>query len=163
MSVTIIVAAAQNDVIGSHNQLPWRLPDDLKRFKALSIGKPVVMGRKTYDSIGKPLPGRTNIVVSRQPGLHIDGCIVVPTLDAAIAASQSTQEIVIIGGAEIFRQALPYTTTIHLTRVHASVAGDVHFPPLDPAQWREIAMEHHPADARHAYAFSFIDLERVVP
>jgi dihydrofolate reductase len=163
MPLSIIVAAAENNVIGSRNQLPWHLPDDLKRFKALSLGKPVVMGRKTYESIGRPLPGRTNIVVSRQPELHIDGCIVVPTLDAAIAASPSTQETVVIGGAGIFRHALPYTTTVHLTRVHASVDGDVHFPPLDPSQWREIAVEHHAADARHAYAFTFIDLQRIAP
>jgi dihydrofolate reductase len=163
MPISIIVAAAENNVIGSRNQLPWHLPDDLKRFKALSLGKPVVMGRKTQQSIGRPLPGRTNIVVSRQPELYIEGCIVVPTLDAAIAGANAAQEIVVIGGAEIFQQALPFTTTVHLTRVHASVEGDVHFPPLDPAQWREIAVEHHAADARHAHAFSFIDLQRVVP
>lgn len=160
-ALTIIVAAAQNNVIGSANQLPWRLPDDLKRFKALSLGKPVLMGRKTFDAIGRPLPGRTNIVISRQPGLQIDDCIVVPSLDAAIAAAGAVPEIVIIGGAQIYAQALPLTTTVHLTRVHASVTGDASFPELDPQQWREVAVEHHDADDRHPYAFSFITLERI--
>ena len=128
MIISIIVAVAENGVIGSDNRLPWRLPDDLKRFKALSLGKPVVMGRRTFESIGRPLPGRTNIVVSRQPGLAIEGAIVAPSLDAALAAAGAVPEVVVIGGADIFRQALPRTDTIHLTRVHARVAGDVLFP-----------------------------------
>jgi dihydrofolate reductase len=159
--ISIIVAAAENGVIGSDNRLPWHLPDDLKRFKALSLGKPIVMGRRTHESIGKPLPGRTNIVVSRQQGLAIDGVIVAPSLDAALAAAGTAPEVVIIGGAEIFRLALPRTDTIHLTRVHARVAGNVHFPELDPAEWREAAVEHHAADGRHQYAFSFVTLQRM--
>ena len=161
--IAIIVAAAENGAIGSDNRLPWHLPDDLKRFKALSLGKPVVMGRRTFDSIGRPLPGRTNIVVSRQAGLAIEGVRVVQSLDAALAAAGSVPEIVVIGGAEIFRQVLPRTDTIHLTRVHAPVAGDVFFPELDPAQWREAAVEHHAADERHQYAFSFVTLQRIGP
>ena len=161
--IAIIVAAAENGAIGSDNRLPWHLPDDLKRFKALSLGKPVVMGRRTFDSIGRPLPGRTNIVVSRQAGLAIEGVVVAPSLDAALATAGSVPEIVVIGGAEIFRQALPCTDTIHLTRVHARVAGDVFFPELDPAQWREAAVEHHAADERHQYAFSFVTLQRIGP
>jgi dihydrofolate reductase len=159
--ISILVAMAQNGVIGNDNRLPWDLPDDLKRFKALSLGKPIVMGRRTFDSIGKPLPGRTNIVVSRQPGLAIAGVIVAGSLDAALAAAGAVPEIVIIGGAEIFRQALPRTDTIHLTRVHARVAGNVVFPELDPRQWRETAVEHHAADERHQYSFSFVTLQRV--
>src|SRR5690242_21477778 len=116
--LSIIVAVADNGVIGSGNHLPWRLPDDLKRFKALSLGKPIVMGRKTFDSIGRPLPGRLNIVISRQPGLEIPGCTVVTSIDAAIAAAQPAPEIVIIGGADIYRQVLPRVQVIHLTRVH---------------------------------------------
>lgn len=161
--IAIIVAVAQNGVIGVANALPWRLPDDLKRFKALSLGKPVVMGRRTFDSIGRPLPGRTNIVVSRQPGLAIDGAIVTGSFDDALAAAGAAPEIVVIGGAEIFRQALPRTDTIHLTRVHARVDGDVFFPELDPAKWRETAVEHHAADERHLYAFSFVTLQRIGP
>ncbi|HEX4970714.1 MAG TPA: dihydrofolate reductase [Steroidobacteraceae bacterium] len=159
--ISIIVAVAQNGVIGAGNRLPWHLPDDLKRFKALSMAKPIVMGRRTFDSIGKPLPGRTNIVVSRQPGLAIEGTIVTPSLDAALVAAGAVPEVVVIGGAEIFRQVLPRTEVIHLTRVHARVAGDVVFPELDPGKWRETAVEHHAADERHQYAFTFVTLERV--
>jgi dihydrofolate reductase len=158
--ISIIVALAENGVIGSDNRLPWHLPDDLKRFKALSLGKPIVMGRRTFESIGRPLPGRTNIVVSRQPGLAIEGTVVAQSLDAALAAAGAAPEVVIIGGAGIFRQALPRTDVIHLTRVHASVAGDVVFPDLDPAEWRETAVEHHAADERHQYAFTFVTLRR---
>jgi len=121
------------------------------------------MGRRTFDSIGRPLPGRTNIVVSRQAGLAIEGVLVVQSLDAAWAAAGTAPEIVVIGGAEIFRQVLPRTNTIHLTRVHARVAGDVFFPELNPAQWREAALEHHAPDERHQYAFSFVTLQRIGP
>ena len=159
--ISIIVAVAENGAIGSNNRLPWHLPDDLKRFKALSLGKPVVMGRRTFDSIGRPLPGRTNIVVSRDSKLAIEGALVVHSLDEALAAAGSVPEIVVIGGAEMFRQVLPRTDTIHLTRVHARVDGDVFFPELVPAQWREAAVEHHAADARHQYAFSFVTLQRI--
>jgi dihydrofolate reductase len=148
MSISIIVAVAENGVIGSDNRLPWHLPDDLKRFKALSLGKPIVMGRRTFDSIGRPLPGRIRVVHS---------------LDDALSAAGDVPEIVVIGGAEIFRQVLPRTNTIHLTRVHAHVAGDVIFPELDPALWREAAVEHHAADERHQYAFSFVNLQRIGP
>ena len=161
--ISIIVAVAENGVIGTENRLPWHLPEDLQRFKALSLGKPVVMGRRTFQSIGKPLPGRTNIVVSRQPGLAIAGAIVASSLDAALAAAGDVPEIVIIGGAEIFGQALPRTDTIHLTRIHARVAGNVVFPVLDPDQWREAVVEHHAADERHQYAFTFVTLQRVAP
>jgi dihydrofolate reductase len=161
--LSIIVAVADNGVIGSGNQLPWRLPDDLKRFKALSLGKPVVMGRKTYDSIGRPLPGRLNIVVSRRGDLEIPGCTVVTSLAEALAAAGAVEEVVIVGGADIYRQVLPKVQTIHLTRVHATVPGDVHFPQLAPDEWRERATEHHPADEKHAHAFTFSTLERVAP
>src|SRR5687768_7725080 len=161
--LTIIVAVADNGVIGSGNQLPWRLPDDLKRFKALSLGKPVVMGRKTYDSIGRPLPGRLNIIVSRQRNLQVAGCQVVSSLAEAIAAAEGAPEIVIVGGADIYRQVLPQVATIHLTRVHADIPGDVLFPKLAENEWREVATEYHPADDRHAHAFTFSTLARVAP
>ncbi|HEY0683199.1 MAG TPA: type 3 dihydrofolate reductase [Steroidobacter sp.] len=161
--LSIIVAVADNGVMGSNNQLPWRLPDDLKHFKALSLGKPLVMGRKTFDSIGRPLPGRLNIVISRQPGLDIPGCRVVTSIDDALAAAQPAPEVVIVGGAEIYRQVLPRVQVIHLTRVHANVEGDVLFPELQEHEWREVAKEYHPADERHAHAFTFSTLERVGP
>jgi dihydrofolate reductase len=161
--IVILVAVAENGVIGSDNRLPWRLPDDLKRFKALSLGKPVVMGRRTFDSIGRALPGRANIVVSRQPGLAIDGAVVARSLDAALAAAGTAPEVVVIGGAQIFRQVLPRTDVIHLTRVHAHIEGDVVFPELDPGKWRETAVEHHAADERHQYPFTFVTLQRIRP
>ena len=159
--VSIIVAADEHGGIGRDGGLPWHLPADLKRFKALTMGKPIVMGRKTWDSIGRPLPGRRSLVVSRQPGLAINGVEVFESLDAALQAASSAPETCVIGGAEIYRQALPRAAVVHLTRVHASVQADTFFPPLDEAEWEEIAREDCPADDRHAYPYSFLTLQRV--
>lgn len=147
-------------MIGNANQLPWHLPDDLRRFKELTIGKPMVMGRKTYDSIGRPLPGRTSIVITRQQNLRIEGCVVVNSLDAALQAAGEVPEVAVIGGEELFRHALPRADVIHLTRVHADVPGDTFLPPLDARQWHGETVSTHPADARHPYAFSFIEMTR---
>jgi dihydrofolate reductase len=163
MRVSLVVAAAENGVIGHGNQLPWRLPDDLKRFKALTLGKPVLMGRKTFESIGKPLPGRTNIVISRRSGLMLPGCVVVNSLRQALAAAAGAEELAVIGGADVYAQALSSADVIHLTRVHANIPGDAVFPTLDATQWTERLIERHPADDRHAFAFSFIELERIRP
>lgn len=160
MRLALVVAAAENGVIGRGNELPWHLPDDLQRFKHLTLGKPMVMGRKTYDSIGRPLPGRTSIVVTRQPGLTLPGCIVVHSLDAALAAAGDVPEVAVIGGEQLFRHALPRADLIHLTRVHAAVPGDTFLPALEPQHWREHVVAEHPADQRHAYAFSFIEMTR---
>lgn len=157
--LSIIVAVAENGVIGAQNRLPWRLPDDLQRFKALTLGKPVLMGRRTFESIGKPLPGRVNIVVTRRSQLAIEGCVVVQSVAAGLAVA-AAPEVVVIGGAQIFAQTLPSTSTIHLTRIHARVEGDVYFPALDPGEWHETQTEHHPADDRHQHAFTFITLRR---
>ncbi|MFO1492502.1 MAG: dihydrofolate reductase [Kiritimatiellia bacterium] len=157
--VTLVVAVADNGVIGRAGDLPWRLPDDLKRFKQTTLGKPVLMGRKTWDSIGRPLPGRRNIIMSTRPGFAAAGADVFPALDAALAACAGEPEVMVIGGAEIYRAALPLATRIHLTRVHAAPEGDTVLDlPLDG--WRELSREVHPADDRHAHAFSFITLER---
>lgn len=158
---SIVVAVAENGVIGSGNQLPWRLPDDLRRFKELTMGKPMVMGRRTFDSIGRPLPGRTSIIVTRNADLRIPGCLVAHSLEAALNAAGDTPEIVIVGGAELYRSALPRVGIVHLTRVHAEVPGDTHFPKLQPEQWREELLSRHPADERHAHAFSYLTLTRV--
>lgn len=161
--VTLIVAMTDDGVIGVDGQLPWRLPEDLRRFKAATLGKPVVMGRKTFESIGRPLPQRHNIVLTRQIGLSLaDAAVtVVPTLDAALQAAGDASEVMIIGGAEIYRLALPLAQRILLTRVHAEVRGDTHFPRLDPEAWRVVSSETYAADDKHAYPMSFEDLERV--
>lgn len=158
--VSLVVAAAQNNVIGRGNDLPWHLPDDLKRFKAVTLGKPIIMGRKTYASIGRPLPGRTNIVISRQTQFAAEGCTTVTSLEEALAAAGDTSEAMVIGGAEIFRQALPRADQLYLTRVHADVPGDTFFPDLVLDDWIELGSEYHPADDRHAFAFTFLRLRR---
>jgi dihydrofolate reductase len=158
--VSLVVATDQRGAIGRAGGLPWHLPDDLRRFKALTLGKPVVMGRKTWDSIGRPLPGRHNLVITRQAGLDLPGATVVASLEQALAAAGDAAEVCVIGGAEIFGQALPQVDVVHLTRVHATVAADTYLPPLDAAAWDEVAREEHAADERHAHAFSFIELRR---
>jgi dihydrofolate reductase len=158
--VSLVVATDQRGAIGRAGGLPWHLPDDLRRFKALTFGKPVVMGRKTWDSIGRPLPGRHNLVITRQAGLDLPGATVVASLEEALAAAGDVPEVCVIGGAEVFRQALPQVDVVHLTRVHAQVAADTYLPPLDAAAWEEVAREEHAADERHAHAFSFIELRR---
>ncbi|HEX9208170.1 MAG TPA: dihydrofolate reductase [Steroidobacteraceae bacterium] len=158
--VTLIVATDERGAIGRDGQLPWRLPEDLRRFKALTLGKPVVMGRRTWDSIGRPLPGRHNIVVTRQAGLALPGATVAGSLAEALAAAGDVPEVCVIGGAEIYRLALPLADTVHLTRVHATVAADTFFPPLEPWQWEQVACEDRAADERHAHAYSFVELRR---
>jgi dihydrofolate reductase len=159
-AVSIVVATDDQGGIGLGGGLPWHLPEDLKRFKALTMGKPIVMGRRTHDSIGRPLPGRHNIVISRQPGLRIEGCTVVDSLEAALAAAGPVPEVVVIGGADVYRLALPCAETLYLTRVHADVGADTFFPALDAADWEEVAREECPADERHAHALSYVTLRR---
>jgi dihydrofolate reductase len=157
--IVLVVARAENGVIGVEGRLPWHLPADLKRFKAMTIGKPVIMGRKTFESIGKPLPGRHNIVLTRQPGWTAPGVQVVPNLAEAIAATgldprSRAGAIMVIGGAEIYALTLPIATRIELTEVAASPAGDALLPPFDPAAWQGVARESHPpADGRPGFAF----------
>jgi len=153
--ITLIVAVADNGVIGRDNTLPWHLPDDLKRFKALTMGKPMIMGRKTFESIGKPLPGRLNIVVTRDTNYRRDGVVVVHGVEAAIAAAADAPEVMVIGGADLFRLFLPRAGRIHLTRVHGNIEGNVTWPALDLGQWELIGQERHDADERHAYAMTF--------
>jgi dihydrofolate reductase len=159
--VTIVVAADERGGIGLGGRLPWHLPADLRRFKALTMGKPIVMGRRTWESIGRPLPGRRSIVISRNRDLAIEGAVVVHSLDQALGAADGEPEVCVIGGAEIFGQALPVARRIELTRVHAVVDADTWFPAIDDDAWRETHREHHAADARHAWPFSFITLERL--
>lgn len=159
--ISLIVAASTNNVIGLQGDLPWRLSADLRRFKAITMGKPIVMGRLTYESIGRPLPGRQNIVITRQPGYEAEGCDVVQSIDAAIDAAGEAEEIMIIGGGDIYRQFLPRADRIYLTRVHADIEGDTHFPPLDDAGgWHLLDREEHTADDSGGYDFEFQTLER---
>lgn len=158
--VVVIAAVANNGVIGVRGALPWRLPDDLKRFKALTLGKPVVMGRKTFESIGKPLPGRTNVVVTRNEAFRAEGCVIAHSFDDALAAIAAAPEVCVIGGAALYAAALPRATRLELTEVDAAPDGDARFPAFDRSRWREVAREIHAADERHAHAFTFVTLER---
>lgn len=161
--LSLIAAVAENGVIGANGALPWRLPDELAHFKRMTLGKPVVMGRRTFDSLGRPLPGRTNVVLSRASDFGPPGVFVARDLDAALALVGDAPEVVVIGGAALYAEALPRAQRIYLTRVHARPDGDVRFPELDPADWRQSLVLEHPADARHAFAFSILELERVTP
>lgn len=160
MRRSIVVAMAQNRVIGRDNTLPWRLPADLAYFKRVTLGHPVVMGRRTYESIGKPLPGRLNIVITRQPDFAAPGCVVVHGLDAAWQAAGNAEETCVIGGTTLFEETLPLADTIHLTEVLAEVEGDTYFPRFARAEWSETEVLSQPVDTRHAYPFRIVRLER---
>lgn len=163
-TIALIVAVADNGVIGRNGQLPWQLPLDLKHFKQLSLGHPILMGRRTFESIGRPLPGRTNVVVTRQPDWSAPGCEVVHSLAQGleVAATKPSGELIcVIGGGEIYQAALPAADIVYLTEVHHAVPdGDAFFPTLPPAEWREEARERHEADDKHAFPFSFVTLRR---
>ena len=159
-SIAIVVGMAENRVIGRDGDLPWRLPADLARFRSLTMGKPIVMGRRTHESIGRALDGRRNIVVSRRPGYRSQGCTVVASLEAAFEAAAGAAEAAVIGGAGIYEHALPFAARIHLTLVHASIEGDVRFPEIDPGDWREVSRIERTADERNGYDMSFIELVR---
>ena len=158
--IAIVAAVARNRVIGRGNALPWRLPDDLRHFKRLTLGRPIVMGRRTWESLPGVLPQRRHVVVTRDPAYSAPGADVVHSLEDAVAAVGG-EEVLVVGGAELYALALPLAQRLYLTLVEADIEGDALFPMLDPAQWREVAREPHPADDRHAYPFSFVTLERV--
>src|SRR5690606_13261740 len=153
--VSAIVAAAENNAIGKDNHLLWHLPNDLRFFKRTTTGHPVIMGRKTYESVGKPLPNRRNIIVTRQAAYAAAGTEVVNSLAAALEVCTGVQEVFVVGGAEIYQQALPFIDRIYLTRVHVVLPGDSFFPQLDEGVWRLVSEDHHPADDRHDYSYTF--------
>ncbi|CAB3650702.1 dihydrofolate reductase [Achromobacter pestifer] len=157
-SLTLIVAYSDNRVIGRDNTLPWKLPADLAHFKRSTLGHPIIMGRKTWDSLGRPLPGRSNIVISRNPAFSATGAIVTPTLEAAIAACGDVAQAYVIGGAQIYAQALPLARRVLATEVHAQVDGDAFFPLLPAFEWKETAREPQPAE--NGYDFDFVTYER---
>ncbi len=158
--ISILVAMARNRTIGIDNTLPWRCPEDLKRLKALTMGHHIVMGRKTFDSIGKPLPGRTTVIVTRNRQLVVENCVVAHSLPEAIAACGGDEEIFILGGAELYAQAVPVADTMYITEILAEVAGDAHFPDFDRSQWLETSREHRSQDTPQPLAFDFVTYRR---
>ena len=160
MMISMIVALATNRVIGRDNDLPWHLPDDLRFFKRMTLGKPIIMGRKTFESIGRPLPKRHNIILTRNTDFTVDGCTVVHTADEALAAAGDVAEVVIIGGAAIYELFLPHITKLYLTVVQAEPEGDTLFPAIDLDAWIPVDWEHHAADEHHAHAFEWQIWER---
>jgi dihydrofolate reductase len=158
--LSLIAAVAENGVIGAKGALPWRLPDEMAHFKRTTLGKPVVMGRRTFESLRRPLPERTNVVLTRAADFSAPGVTVARDLDAALRELAAAPEVVVIGGAAVYAAALPRADRIYLTRVHARPEGDVFFPAFDPSDWRESLVLEHPADERHAFAFSIFQLER---
>ena len=163
MRISLIVAATENNMIGRDNTLPWSLPDDLKFFREKTEGHPILLGRKNYESIGRALPNRRNIIISRQKDLTIDGCEVAASIEEAIDLAQTDEdeEIFVIGGGEIYKLALPLADRVYLTRIHTEAEGDVYFSDLPADEWEEVSSEEHAADDRHEYAFTFLTYDRV--
>ncbi len=166
MTISIIAALSRNRVIGRNNDLPWKLPDDMKYFMETTRGNTVIMGRKNYDSLPqrfKPLPNRTNIVVTRRQNFTAPGCQVVHSFEDAILASKNAggAEVFNIGGAELFKLGMSVTNRMYLTEIQAEIDGDVFFPDFDRKEWKETSRRHHPADERHAFAFDFVVYDRL--
>lgn len=162
MQVAIIAALANQQVIGYQNQLPWHLPADLRHFKQLTLKKPIIMGRKTFESIGKPLPERTNIIISRNPAYQASGCLVAHSLAEALKLANTAEEVMVIGGTTIFEQALPLAQTLYLTYIHADIKGDVFFPPWNADDWQTIHTQYFNADEKNVYNYSFVTLTRKI-
>jgi dihydrofolate reductase len=160
MIVSQIAAMSENRVIGKNNQLLWHIPGDLKHFKNITSGHTVIMGRKTFDSVGKPLPKRRNIIITRQ-NIEIDGCEVVHSIKAALALCKNEDEVFIVGGAEIYKQSLHLTNRIYLTIIHHQFNGDSFFPEISRNEWKEVSHENHPADDKNAFPYSFITYQRL--
>lgn len=159
--IALIAAMDRHRAIGAGNAMPWRLPPDMARFRKVTMGKPVIMGRLTYESIGQPLKGRNNVVVSRQAGYEAEGCSVHADLDAALAATANAPEAVVIGGAQIYAQALPFADVLYLTFIDHAFTGDTWFPAWNDREWREVWREEHPAHPRAEFPFSFVTLARI--
>lgn len=161
MLVSLIAAMAKNRVIGRENAMPWHLPADFRHLKRITLGKPIVMGRKTADSIGKPLPGRRNVVISRQAELEMPGFEVFDSLEAAFAVLEGEAEVVIFGGQGLYEHAMPYVTRMYLTFIELVVEGDAFFPEWSGAEWREAERVSHPADEKNRHPYTFVTLERI--
>ena len=162
MKISMIAAMAHDRVIGKDNQMPWHLPADLAHFKRVTLGKPVLMGRKTFESIGRPLPGRRNLVISRNPDYQVEGIEVVGSVEAALAllAGSSVEELMVIGGGHLYAEMLPSADCLYLTRIDLAVEGDTRFPAFDDGQWQRVDCESHPADEKNPHPYSFETLQR---
>lgn len=158
--IVLVVAMDEAGTLGLDGDLPWRLSADLRHFKRVTMGKPMLMGRRTFDSIGKPLPGRDNLVLSRDPAFRRDGVVRVESVDQALKSVAGQSQLMVIGGAQVFSLVLPHAHRMHLTRVHARVRGDTFFPTWNAKAWRELSREDHPADDRNDYTCSFVELVR---
>ncbi len=165
MQISIIAALTDNYVLGKDNKLIWHLPDDLKNFKRLTSGHPIIMGRKTFESLGKPLPNRTNIVITRNSDMHLTGCLVAHSLKEALQMAQNTgcEVVFVIGGGEIYHQTLPLANVLYLTHVHTTLAGDAFFPQFAPEEWEKTESIHHPVDEKHAFSFEIATWKRRLP
>lgn len=162
MKISMIAAMAHDRVIGKDNQMPWHLPADLAHFKRVTLGKPVLMGRKTFESIGRPLPGRRNLVISRNPDYQAEGIEVVSSVEAALAllAGSSVEELMVIGGGHLYAEMLPSADCLYLTRIDLAVEGDTRFPAFDDGQWQRVDCESHPADEKNPHPYSFETWQR---
>jgi dihydrofolate reductase len=158
--VSIIAALARNRAIGSGNGMPWRLPEDLKRFRRLTMGHAVIMGRKTFESIGSPLAGRNNIVITRSPAWSPSGCVVVHSLEASLAAVGESQDAFVIGGAQIYALALPLARRLYLTEIERDFEGDAFFPQFDRSRWREVSRQRHAGGGAEGFDYAFVEYER---
>ena len=161
MRISLIAALADNRVIGHENQLPWRISADLKHIKVVTMGKPIIMGRKTFESIGRPLPGRSNIVISRDESFEAEGVVVVHGIEQALEAAAGCDEVMVIGGANIYQQLLARAGRLYLTEVKAEVVGDAWFPRIDAGEWAELERESHQADENNEFDYDFVVLERI--
>jgi len=161
MKISLIVAMASNRVIGLDNKMPWHLSADLKKFKQITLGAPILMGRKTYESIGRPLPGRTNIIISRNPAYRQPGCLIFNGIEQALAHCSNADEVFIIGGSALYQSMLPLADTLYLTQIHQDFDGDTFFPELDSKQWLEVAREEVNDDPDASFSYSFLKLQKV--
>ena len=160
MIISFVAAMGKNKVIGKNNSLPWSMPADMKRFKELTMGKLIIMGRKTFESIGAPLPRRINIIITRDHEYEAEGCIVAHSADEALNAAKSAEEAMVIGGSQIYKEFLPRANRMHLTIIDADFEGDAYFPEYRIEEWEETAYEEHERDAENKYNYAFITLER---
>lgn len=161
MQISIIVALSENNVVGVRNQLPWKLSADLKRVKSLTMGHHIIMGRKTFESIGRPLPGRTNVIITRNKNYKAEGCVIASSLQHALDIAVNDSEVFIFGGGEIFKEAMPLASKIYMTRVHTHLEGDTFFPQIKPFDWRIVELQEFKADERNEFDYSFMTLIRV--